>query len=203
MLIEAASAFQRSLTHEFNTANTYICNVRSFSTNLPEDIARAAQSARFPSKRSLQGSTPLESSTDSLAAVAPVTPFNPQLEGAKVATTWMFPWERRQMEGGKLKAWEKLYWGAFVVAIALFLFNRLPKGGKEEDEEDPQIAEERKAKKVEFARKIAAGQSIVGDEDLFEGEEPEAIQDFIKKLDVDPYEGLSPEEINALVNSNN
>ena len=37
----------------------------------------------------------------------------------------MFPWERRQMEGGKLKTWEKFYWGVFAVAMASLLFNRL------------------------------------------------------------------------------
>ena len=48
----------------------------------------------------------------------------------------MFPWERRQMEGGELKPWEKMYWGVFVVAIALLLFNRL-KDGREPEE--PQV----------------------------------------------------------------
>lgn len=29
------------------------------------------------------------------------------------------------MEGGKLKWWEKAYWGVFVVAMSLFIFNRI------------------------------------------------------------------------------
>lgn len=39
----------------------------------------------------------------------------------------MFPWEKRQMDGRgtPLRTWEKLYWGVFVTAISLFLFNRL------------------------------------------------------------------------------
>ncbi len=37
----------------------------------------------------------------------------------------MFPWERRQLQGGELRWWEKMYWGVFVVGIALILFNRL------------------------------------------------------------------------------
>jgi hypothetical protein len=42
------------------------------------------------------------------------------------------------MEGGTgLRSWEKAYWGVFVVAIALFLFNRLP--GKEVEVEDPKV----------------------------------------------------------------
>ena len=38
---------------------------------------------------------------------------------------WMFPWERRQLQGGALRWWEKVYWGVFVVGISLILFNRL------------------------------------------------------------------------------
>lgn len=42
------------------------------------------------------------------------------------------------MEGGTgLRSWEKAYWGVFVVAIALFLFNRLP--GKEVEVEDLKV----------------------------------------------------------------
>ena len=37
----------------------------------------------------------------------------------------MLPWERRQLQGGALKWWEKLYWGVFVVGISLILFNRI------------------------------------------------------------------------------
>lgn len=37
----------------------------------------------------------------------------------------MFPWERRQLQGGDLRWWEKAYWGVFVVGIALILFNRI------------------------------------------------------------------------------
>ncbi len=35
------------------------------------------------------------------------------------------------MEGGKLKPWEKLYWGVFAVAMASLLFNRLSLWEKE------------------------------------------------------------------------
>ena len=49
------------------------------------------------------------------------------LASANAATSWMFPWEKRQMDGRgtPLRTWEKLYWGVFVTAISLFLFNRL------------------------------------------------------------------------------
>lgn len=52
---------------------------------------------------------------------------------APAATAWMFPWERRQMAGGKkLTTWEKIYWGAFAGGMSLLAFNHLrPKTKKE------------------------------------------------------------------------
>lgn len=43
------------------------------------------------------------------------------------ASAWMFPWEKRQMDGTQqpLRTWEKLYWGVFVTALAGLLFSRL------------------------------------------------------------------------------
>lgn len=38
---------------------------------------------------------------------------------------WMLPWERRQLQGGALRWWEKMYWGVFVVGLSLILFNRI------------------------------------------------------------------------------
>lgn len=49
----------------------------------------------------------------------------------------MFPWERRQMEGGKLKSWEKAYWGVFAFGMAIFLFNRLK--GNFTEKEEPKV----------------------------------------------------------------
>lgn len=42
-------------------------------------------------------------------------------------TAWMFPWERRQMEGAgtPLRTWEKAYWGLFVGGMAVLLYSRL------------------------------------------------------------------------------
>jgi len=114
------------------------------------------------------------------------------------------------MEGGKLKPWEKLYWGAFVVAVSLFLFNRLPSmfdSSSEENKEDPEAVKKREESKKEAARRVAAGESLLeivqgnGGVDPFDGEDPEVIETYVKSvmgLD-DPYEGLSPEEINILL----
>ena len=52
----------------------------------------------------------------------------------------MFPWEKRQMDGRNtpLRTWEKLYWGVFVTAISLLLFNRL-----KPDPEQDKVAQQR------------------------------------------------------------
>ena len=48
------------------------------------------------------------------------------LVGGAPVSAWMFPWERRQMEGGTpLRTWEKLYWGLFVGGLAFLLYSRL------------------------------------------------------------------------------
>ena len=63
---------------------------------------------------------------------------------------------------------------------------------------------------IHRAHKALAGEAKlgVGDEDVFEGMEPPALELWMSHertkrgrgtlLEVDPYEGLSPEEINAL-----
>lgn len=105
------------------------------------------------------------------------------------------------MEGGALKPWEKLYWGVFVSAVALFLFNRLREG----EPAEVVVDEEREARKAELARLVLAGRSVLeGEEDLFDGLTPEEIAAYVAESTggasaADPYEGLTPEEINAYV----
>lgn len=108
------------------------------------------------------------------------------------------------MEGGPggLRTWEKLYWGVFVVAISVFLFNRLRTWSPEEAAVD----EEKEARKAERARMILAGASIgIGDdgEDLFEGLTPAEVQKYVEETtgasSKDPFEGMTPEEINEYV----
>lgn len=96
------------------------------------------------------------------------------------ASAWMFPWERRQMEGsGGLKTWEKLYWGVFVVAISVFLFNRAREWNV--DEKDSKIDEEREAKKLEKARLVLLGANMLEEEE-------------------DPFDGLSPQVLFLFLN---
>ena len=113
------------------------------------------------------------------------------------------------MQGtGGLRTWEKVYWGVFVVAISLFLFNRL----RDVQPEEPQVDEKKEALKREKARMVLAGGSVVNfnnageeeeEEDPFEGLSPEEVQRFVEETTgasaKDPFEGMSPEEINEYI----
>ena len=57
------------------------------------------------------------------------------------ASAWMFPWEKRQMDGGNqpLRTWEKIYWGVFVTGFAVFLLTRVAVWSKTEPE-DPAVS---------------------------------------------------------------
>ncbi len=112
------------------------------------------------------------------------------------------------MEGtGKLRTWEKLYWGVFVVAISIFLFNRAHEWTKSDDknneEEDAAKEEARKAR----AREVAAGASALvpwGSDDPLDGMTPEEVQAFVEETTgggkkVDPFEGMDPGEIDTYV----
>lgn len=42
-------------------------------------------------------------------------------QAAKSATASMFPWERKQMDGGKLTSFDKVYWVVFAGAIGFLV----------------------------------------------------------------------------------
>ena len=77
------------------------------------------------------------------------------------------------MQGGSLSSWEKMYWGVFVVAISVFLFNRAGHFNSPEKKEDAE-AEAKELEKQKRARLILAGASMLDDDDD------------------DPFEGLTP-----------
>ena len=98
----------------------------------------------------------------------------------------MFPWEKRALsgEGSPLTKFEKAYWVVFVGAMA-FLGIKLvwqkihPNANDDEDKEEQA---RREAEKKERAMHVLMGNSAISGED-------------------DPFEGLSPEEIDAYVKS--
>ncbi|KAI3431299.1 hypothetical protein D9Q98_004358 [Chlorella vulgaris] len=178
----------------------------AYST-LPEDLQAALSRARYPVRRPQPSAA--EVAADGAPSVSPAAAAAAgQAAATKVAagSPWMFPWERRQLQGGELRWWEKMYWGVFVVGIALILFNRL----EWEKVPDPAIEERRKLleeQRMAAARIVLAGKSILvpwGTDDPFGGMSPQEIEEFCKTAsggasEADPFEGLSPEEIDAYV----
>eukprot|EP00887_Chlorella_sp_A99_P002277 scaffold10.g2277.t1 len=200
---------------------------RRLLSYLPEDIAEAARRAKFPTRRpqppAAASSSSSSSSSAGGSAAAEAAPAvaegaaavegaaataGPSLatgasqkEAATLVSAWMFPWERRQMEGGKLRPWEKLYWGVFVAGMALFLFNRLPK-----EKEEEKVDEGKEERKRAAAQAAAVGGSLIeGEEDPFDGLAPEEIQRYVEEATGrraggdDAFEGMSPDEINAYI----
>ncbi|GMH33354.1 hypothetical protein BSKO_01188 [Bryopsis sp. KO-2023] len=131
-----------------------------------------------------------------------------RIETAKTVTdSFMFPWEKRQMdgEGTPLRWWEKVYWWVFAGGTAVMLFTM----GKRwlHVEQEPEIDEELEARKQAAARSAIVGtQGFHTDEDPFDGLSPEEIQTYVEQAtgasDTDPFEGMSPEEINEWVEKN-
>ncbi|KAK9808753.1 hypothetical protein WJX72_003037 [[Myrmecia] bisecta] len=115
-------------------------------------------------------------------------------------TPFMFPWEKRQiLDSGKpLRTWEKVYWGLFVGAITLLLFNRL----RDTEPVVEPVDEDKEAARERVARMVLAGKSLLDDsKDAFEGLSPKEIQQYVDKAtggakSSDPFEGMSPAEIN-------
>lgn len=185
---------------------------------LPDDVKGAVRRARFPARMPRAApappgagasSAPADSTAPAHAGAAGTARAGAGLAAmqhgsAKAITTWMFPWEKRQLQGGKLRWWEKLYWGAFAAAMILFAANRLP--GFLQPKEPPKVDEVREGRKAGLARLLLAGRSLLGegDDELFEGLSPKEIQAYVEEATggastSDPFEGMSPEEINAYV----
>ncbi|PRW05773.1 ankyrin repeat family [Chlorella sorokiniana] len=180
---------------------------RPYST-LPPDVAAAASRAKFPTRRfqPAGGAGAAAEAAGAPPAAAAAAAQQAAAQQVQVASPWMLPWERRQLQGGELKWWEKMYWGVFVVGIALILFNRI----EWEKTPDPAIEERRKrreAERQEAARMVLAGKSILvpwGTDDPFVGMTPQEIEDFCKQAsggasEADPFEGMTPQEIDAYI----
>lgn len=199
----------------------------AFST-LPEDLAAAAARAKWPVRRTIPAATG-GSVAGAAAAVAevPAAAAGAAAAGAAAggtlaagaaaanaaatkqahsASPWMFPWERRQLQGGELRWWEKAYWGVFVVGIALILFNRV-EWEKEPDPKEEERKQQREAARQEAARLVLAGKSILvpwGTDDPFAGMSPEEIEEYCGKVTGgasadDPFEGMTPQEIDEYI----
>jgi len=198
---------QETILTIFRTKRCVTTTIPRWSTSLPDDIAEAARRARFP-KRLQAVAAAKQNVPDSGVSESPMdTPGKPQED---IVSSMMFPWEKRQLQGGKLSTWEKYYWGVFVVAISVFLFNRAgswaAKDPKEIEEEE-RLKREMEEQKKEKARLILAGASMLDDEeDPFDGLSPEEIEKYVESAtganSKDPFDGMSPEEINEYIEKN-
>ncbi len=186
-------------------ARVYGSQIECRMSSLPDDIAEAARKAKFPGRTGTHHAMAARSSPSrDTSADATASTSNQESTGEDVVSSMMFPWEKRQLQGGALSTWEKYYWGVFVVAVAIFLFNRAghwnqkdPKEAEEEENRKKRVEELKKQK----ARMILAGSSVLEEEDdPFEGLSPEEIQSYVQDVTganaKDPFEGMSPEEIN-------
>lgn len=109
-----------------------------------------------------------------------------------------------------MRGWEKVYWGVFVTAIAVYLFNRLRDPSEKSSGESEEEIASREAEKAAQARLLLAGGTLISTDifnskDVFEGMEPEDIQKFCEEVTgadaSDPFEGMTPDEINAYIAS--
>jgi len=117
----------------------------------------------------------------------------------------MFPWESAVLSGerkeGPMPAWQKLYWVAFAGAVAFLV------GSRAKRYYDTKLTKEEAAAELAANRagiqRALEGRSF-NDETLdpFEGMSPEEIEKFISKEapDGDPYAGMTPGEINDYMN---
>lgn len=119
----------------------------------------------------------------------------------------MFPWERAVLDSkrwtGEMKTWQKAYWAAFALGVAFVVGSRAKRYYDEGE-----TNEERKRKMESDRRAVSAaleGRSFISaddgdeDEDPFEGLTPEEIEALVRKTapSGDAYDGMSPEEIEA------
>uniref|UniRef100_A0A7S0N3F9 Uncharacterized protein n=1 Tax=Pyramimonas obovata TaxID=1411642 RepID=A0A7S0N3F9_9CHLO len=140
-------------------------------------------------------------------AAAAENPLAPESAPANPLGTLMFPWERTVLDGEratKTTMWGKAYWAVFSAAFLLVVYNRASDYYKEKNfVEDPEVVAKKKQRLKASVQGALDGQSFVassGDDDPFDGLTPEEITAMVEKeagKSGDVFEGMSPEEINA------
>eukprot|EP00873_Tetraselmis_striata_P028198 jgi/Tetstr1/448462/TSEL_035730.t1 len=129
----------------------------------------------------------------------------PELTPEQMTSMLYMPWERRQIQGGALKWWEKTYWVLLAIGIGVLAVSRMYNPWAPPI---PVLDSDLEARKREAARAVLAGRKhFLDDDDPFEGMEPQDLQSYIIKqtgaIDIDdPFEGMTPDEINEYVKSN-
>ena len=124
-----------------------------------------------------------------------------EAEPANPIAISMFPWERAVLSDGRqqgpMKNWQKLYWAAFGAAVLFLAGNRARlhyQSIKTKEELEADLRENRRAMQAALE-----GKSFADGDDPFEGMEPQEIEALLKQNAPggDPYAGMTPEEINT------
>uniref|UniRef100_A0A061S1Q4 Uncharacterized protein n=1 Tax=Tetraselmis sp. GSL018 TaxID=582737 RepID=A0A061S1Q4_9CHLO len=148
-------------------------------------------------KRPKQNQPQMEEDSETRLVAEKMTP-------AEMTNSLYLPWERRQFEGGKLKWWEKTYWTIFLLAIGGLVVSRMynPWVNTDGAEYDAVLEERRRGD----SRAVLLGRSFLTDEDPFEGLSPEEIESYVKQhtgaAGDDPFEGMTPAEIDEYLSAN-
>lgn len=101
----------------------------------------------------------------------------------------MFPWERAVLDAkrwtGEMKPWQRAYWAAFALGLAFVVGSRVKRYAEEKEQEEKRLSDVEGNKRA--VREALEGRSFIATADGREGSS------------ADPFDGLSPEEIEALV----
>jgi hypothetical protein len=119
----------------------------------------------------------------------------------------MFPWERAVLHAerwtGELKPWQKAYWALFAFGCAFVVGSRVKRFYEDADaDESRREAMESNKRALHAAiegRSFIAHSEDDDEEDPFDGLSPQEIEELVRKTapSGDVYEGMTPEEINA------
>ena len=150
------------------------------------------------------GGGPVKPAKGAADPAAPSVNKNPAAGAAEPANPLavsMFPWERAVLSDGRqdgpMKPWQKLYWAAFGAAVLFLAGNRARvyyQSVKSKEELEADLRENRRAMQAALE-----GKSFADGDDPFEGMEPHEIEALLRQNapDGDPYAGMAPDEINA------
>lgn len=122
----------------------------------------------------------------------------------------MFPWERAVLDAtrwtGEMKAWQKAYWAAFALGLAFVVGSRVKRYADEKEKEEKRLIDVEGNKRA--VQEALEGRSFIGtaesgrdgsSADPFDGLSPEEIEALVRRQAPtgDVYDGMSPEEIEA------
>lgn len=202
----AASSSRRTTTTQVSTLTT-TTTFRSFSTDSDDDDAKKKH--RRTKTTTTQGRRTKEEDA------------TPKLDETNPLAGMMFPWERAVLSSPRrynasqpMPWWHKLYWAAFAVCVALIASNKMRERHEHANETERRERELKRNRRA-MARALE-GRSFVGTREYDprtermtttttstatgrKKEEGGGEEEEEEEEEEDPFEGLEPREIAALV----